>query len=103
MLFKQALNEQYMIRWHKNKIVWELPNKNYIYNGTKDEYNLWRQEISDAGYGPKWENERRKVYTRFQKVYKKKKQREDELKDKENYKNRNELIRRKKEIGRYFE
>lgn len=94
----ESKGEDFMIRWIDGKIVWELPNKNYTYSGyTQKDYDFWRNEISQAGYGSRWEQKRRHVYGRFEKAHREKRKRDEYYDAIDDYRNGPELRRRAKE------
>lgn len=92
----ESSGEKYMIRWVNGKIVWELPGNSYTYDGyTQKDYGFWRQEISDAGYGHRWEKDRRMVYGRFQKQHNKRRKEQEYYDAIDDMKNGAELVRKK--------
>lgn len=88
----------FVVRFDNGVIKWITPKKIYPYNGyTEKEFQKWYSLISKAGFGYKYENERKNVFGNFQKEHRARKENEEEYNLIDKLKNGKELKRRQKE------
>ena len=91
-------SSNYTMKWKDGTIKWITPKKVYLYKNYKEkDFDKWYSLLSKAGWGHKYEKDRRNIYGNFQKEHRLKSEEDEEYNLIDKIKNSAEFKRRQKE------